>query len=146
VETYYTAEQAYQRLALFGEPGRATYLRILMGDLVYPALLGCFLSVTITLVLRRLVSPNSVWSRLNLLPIANMAADYLENILLITLLTRYPAQLDGVAAVAGLVTLVKNFFGLLSFLTLGVGLVVWLYRRVSRWSGKRKSLSMQKSR
>ena len=130
VETYYTAAQAYQRLDLFGEQGRAAYLRILMGDLVYPALLGLFLSVAITLVLRQVLPAHHRWHKLNLLPIANLALDYLENMLLITLLTSFPSHLDAVAMLAGWVTFAKHLFGMLSFLALGASLVVWLYQRM----------------
>ena len=104
VEMYYTPVQAYQRLAIFGEQGRAIYIKILMGDLVYPALVGSFLSVAITLVFRYAVPTNSVWQKLNLLPLVNMAADYLENIFIITLLINYPTQLNLVAAFAGFAT------------------------------------------
>ena len=138
VETYYTAAQAYQRLDLFGEQGRATYQRILMGDLIYPALLGLLLSVAITLVLRQVLPANSRWHKLNLLPIANLTADYLENILLITLLAVFPTHLDGVALLAGWVTFTKHIFGMLSFLALGTSLVVWLYQRIARRSGELK--------
>ena len=144
VEMYYTPEQAYQRLAILGEQGRAAYMRILMGDLVYPALLGSFLSVAITQVFRHAFPANSVWHKLNLLPLANMTVDYLENILLITLLTNYPTHLNGVATIAGFVTLVKNLFGLLSFLALGAGLVALLYRGVSHWRSKRERPSTLK--
>ena len=131
VETYYTAAQAYQRLDLFGEGGRAAYQKILMGDLIYPALLGIFLSVTISLVLRRVLPARSRWHNLNLLPIANLALDYLENILLIILLATFPTHLDGLAMLAGWATLTKHIFGVLSFLTLGVGLIVLMYQRPS---------------
>ena len=40
VEFFYTATQAYDRLTLFGEPGRAAYLNILKGDLNRPGFCG----------------------------------------------------------------------------------------------------------
>ena len=36
-ELFYSAEQAYQRLALFGEQGRAVYINILLGELTLMA-------------------------------------------------------------------------------------------------------------
>jgi len=132
VETYYTTTQAYQRLELFGEGGRAAYLRIFMGDFIYPGLLGFFLSVSITLVLRSGLPAKSAWHKLNLLPLANLAADYLENILLMTLLLNYPSRLNLLATTAGYVTFTKNVFGMLSFLALGASLVIWFYQRMSQ--------------
>jgi hypothetical protein len=95
VELFYTAEQAYQRLALFGEQGRAVYFNILMGDLIYPALLGGLLSVSITLLFRRLNFSGACWQYLGLLPLANMVLDYTEDALLLSLLHNYPDQLPG---------------------------------------------------
>ena len=132
VELFYSAEQAYQRLALFGEQGRAVYFNILMGDLIYPALLGGFLSVSITLLFRRLNFSGVYWQYLSLLPLANMAFDYLEDALLLSLLNSYPAQLPLAATAAGFVTFTKNMFGMLSFIALGFGLVALLLQRFKK--------------
>lgn len=128
VELFYTAEQAYQRLALFGEQGRAVYFNILMGDLFYPALLGGLLSVSITLLFRRLNFSGVYWQYLGLLPLVNMAFDYAEDALLLSLLHNYPDQLPLAAAAAGVVTLAKNIAGMLGFLALGLGLLALLFR------------------
>jgi hypothetical protein len=129
VELFYTAEQAYQRLALFGEQGRAVYFNILMGDLIYPALLGGLLSVSITLLFRRLNCSGAYWHYLGLLPLANMVLDYTEDALLLSLLHNYPHQLPQAAAAAGVVTLAKNSAGMLGFLALGFGLLALLFRQ-----------------
>lgn len=134
VELFYTAEQAYQRLALFGAQGRAVYFNILMGDLIYPALLGGLLSVSIALLFRRLNFSGSYWQYLGLLPLANMALDYTEDALLLSLLHNYPSQLPLAATAAGVVTLAKNIAGMLGFLALGFGLLALLFcqRRKTR--------------
>jgi hypothetical protein len=128
VEFFYTAKQAYDRLTLFGEQGRATYLNILKGDLVYPALLGSLLAVSICLIIKRLTPSRAGWQYLALLPLVNMVCDYCENFLLFVLLLSYPTQLSTVASLAGVVTLTKNIFGMLSFATLTCGLVAMLIR------------------
>jgi hypothetical protein len=129
VELFYTAEQAYQRLALFGAQGRAVYFNILMGDLIYPALLGGLLTVSITLLLRRLNFSGMYCQYLGLLPLANIIFDYTEDALLLSLLASYPAQLPWTATAAGFATLGKNIFGMLSFLALGLGLLALLLRK-----------------
>jgi hypothetical protein len=129
VEFFYTATQAYDRLTLFGAQGRATYLSILTGDLVYPVLLGSLLAVSICLVVKRLNPHRTGWQYLALLPLANMVCDYCENSLLFVLLLSYPTHLPAVATVAGVVTLTKNIFGILGFAALSCGLVALLIQR-----------------
>ena len=73
-----------------------------------------------------------IWMVSSLLPLANMALDYTEDALLLTLLGRYPDQLPWVASAAGIATLGKNIFGLLSFLALGGGLLALFFRTRTR--------------
>ncbi|MBW8457228.1 MAG: hypothetical protein K0M58_02115 [Thiobacillus sp.] len=122
VEFFYTATQAYDRLTLFGEPGRAAYLNIVKGDLIYPILLGGLLAVSICLIVKRLKPSGGGWQYLALLPLVYMVCDYCENSLLFVLLLFYPTHLPTVASVAGFVTLAKNIIGMLSFATLALGL------------------------
>lgn len=128
VELFYTAEQAYERLALFGEQGRAVYLHILMGDLIYPALLGSLLAVSISLIVRRIHLSNAAWQHVVLLPLANMVFDYCENAMLFSLLLSYPTRLPLVATAAGAFTFTKNVFGMLSFVVLACGVLAMLFR------------------
>lgn len=130
VEFFYTSRQAYERLASFGDQGRAAYLHILMGDLVYPALLGSLLAVSICLIVKRFNLHHASWRYLALLPLANMACDYCENSLLLILLLSYPASLPTVGTVAGIATLGKNIFGMLSFAALGFGLLFMLVQHI----------------
>ncbi|MDC7716666.1 hypothetical protein PQU95_05490 [Vogesella sp. DC21W] len=126
---FYIVEQAYERLALFGEQGRAVYLHILMGDLIYPALFGSLLAVSISLIIRRLNLANAGWQYLALLPLACMAFDYCENVMLFSLLLSYPTRLPVVATAAGAFTFTKNVFGLLSFVALACGFLALLLHR-----------------
>ncbi len=102
-----------------------------MGDLIYPALLGGFLSVSITLLFRRLEFSAAYWQYLGLPPLANMGFDYIEDALLLSLLSSYPGQLPWAATAAGFATLSKNIFGMLSFLALGFGLLALLFQKFS---------------
>ncbi|MRR56671.1 MAG: hypothetical protein EG824_00420 [Deltaproteobacteria bacterium] len=122
---YYTAQQAYDRIASFGESGRAVYLRILMGDMIYPAIFGVLIATSISLVLRWLRLSGTYWRYLSLLPLVNMAFDYLENAALICVLVAYPTQMLGVASIAGVLTFLKNIFGLLSFGVLLLAFAKW---------------------
>ena len=89
------------------------------------------LSVSITLLFRRLNFSGVYWQYLGLLPLANITFDYTEDALLLWLLASYPTPLPWVATAAGLATLGKNIFGMLSFLALGLGLLALLFRKRS---------------
>lgn len=128
VELFYTATQAYDRLTFFGEEGRAAYLNILKGDLIYPAILGSLLALSIYLIVKRLNPSGAGWQYLALLPLVNMLCDYGENGLLFVLLLSYPTDLPTVASAAGIVTLTKNIFGMLSFATLALGFFAMVIR------------------
>lgn len=125
VEMFYTAQQAYDRIASFGESGRAVYLHILMGDMIYPAILGFLIATSISLVLRWLGLSGTYWRYLSLLPLVNMAFDYIENVALIFILIAYPTQMPGIASIAGMLTFLKNVFGLLSFSVLLLVFAKW---------------------
>jgi len=133
LELFYTADQAFHRLDLFGEQGRKVYSTILMGDLVYPALLGGLLCVSITLLFRRLRFRSVFWQYLAFLPLANLFFDYLEDTLLFALLRNFPSQMPITATIAGYVTFTKNIFGMLSFIVLVFALaalfIQWLKHR-----------------
>lgn len=129
-EFFYTSQRAYERLASFGEQGRTAYLHFLMGDLIYPALLGCLLAISIALTVRRLNGSRTYWKYLALLPLANMAFDYCENGALISMLAAYPAQLPLLGTFAGVFTVMKNVFGMLAFTTFLSGLVVLVIHRI----------------
>ncbi|KAB8145774.1 hypothetical protein F8S13_01455 [Chloroflexia bacterium SDU3-3] len=123
VEPFYSADTAYARLDLLGEPGRAAYRHILLGDMVYPALLGLTLASAIGLATRHIAPADTRWCSLALLPLANAACDYAENALLIWLLLAYPARHPLVASAAGCLTLAKTICGMLSFTALAGVLV-----------------------
>jgi hypothetical protein len=130
VEFFYTSAQAYERLTSFGEQGRAIYLHILMGDLIYPALLGCLLAISIARIVRRLNPSHNYWQYLALLPLVNMAFDYCEDCALISMLVAYPNPLPILGTFAGIFTLTKNIFGILSFATFLLGLLALVIHRV----------------
>lgn len=123
----YTPDTAYDVLTAYGAAGRDYYLSVLFPiDLVTPILMNLFLSLTITLVLRRAFPPDAPVHRLNLLPVVAMAADYLENGAIVALILAYPARLDGVAVAAAAFTAVKFIATFASALTLAFGLAAWL--------------------
>jgi hypothetical protein len=59
-------------------------------------------------------------------PVAAAAADYCENVGIITLLLTYPARLDTVALFTSTMYIIKSAFSTLSFIALFAALAGWV--------------------
>jgi hypothetical protein len=105
MEAHYTPSEAYARLTALGEAGRRFYLwRVLAGlDVVLPFLMALTLSAGIQL----LVGGRGGSERWVLLPWYGAAADYLENLVIGSLLITFPTEHPFVAFVAGWITTLK---------------------------------------
>jgi hypothetical protein len=115
--------QVYAVLDALGPAGRAFDLtHIVPLDLVFPFTYALFLATGISWALGRLVPAASPWFLLNLAPVIAGAADYAENLGVITLLLAYPARLDPVAWFTGSMYAIKFAFSVISFTTLAVAL------------------------
>lgn len=119
-------QQVYAVLDALGTEGRMFDLtHIVTLDLVFPFAYTLFLSIAITYVLLRYLRKESPWFRLNLVPLVAGAADYCENVGVITLLLSYPARLDIVALWTSLMYSIKFVFSFLSFSVLFIATAVW---------------------
>ena len=128
----YTPHDAYQLIASYGDQGRQLYLlNELTLDLAYPIILALLFSLAILYTFRR-GFPNQPWTRwLAIIPFAVMAADYLENACVVTMLVNYPRLLPTLAKVSNVFTVIK---GVLSYVDLIfiVGLAAWLMNALRR--------------
>jgi hypothetical protein len=127
----------YRQLAAYGPDGRRLYLtRVSPVDLLIPAAQAIFLAVAISLASRKVISRGSHWQMLNLVPLAAMLADYLENASMIILLLAYPVRLDGLAAAAAMFTSAKILFIVFSLVILVALLlfrgIVWFRGEVGK--------------
>lgn len=100
--------------------------------MIYPALLGGFLSISITLLFRRLHLSGVYWQYLGVVPLADMLLDYFENTLILLLLVNYPAQLPMAATADGFVTFFKNVSGMPGFIAFGMGLALLFMQRFKK--------------
>jgi hypothetical protein len=126
----YTPEQAYQHLESYGSEGRQQYLIIeLTLDLIYPLTNALFFSLLIIYSFQR-GFPAHPWTRwLALIPLAELAVDYLENASVVSMLLRYPERMPAIAAASNVFTIAK--FSLTApELIFVVGLGAWLIRSV----------------
>jgi hypothetical protein len=132
---YYSAADLYQMAEVYGEQGRAAYIRARFTfDLIWPLVYTFFLVTTISWLLKRAFPEQSIWQRANLLPVLGMIFDYLENISTSLVMWRYPNQTPIVDWLAGIFTALKWVLIGGSFVILVVGLLgaIWQWVRRQR--------------
>ena len=103
-------------------------------DILYPILLALFLS-TVIIRLSNLIkiSPNHIFSNLYVLPFIAMFFDYLENSMISLMITNGADVSSGIIMSSNIFTLTKGIFTTLSWVTILILLVVWLF---NSWKNK----------
>lgn len=126
----YSAGDLFQMADAYGEQGRQEYVRARFTfDLVFPLVYTFFLLTSVSWVLARAFPSLNRWRLLNLLPLAGMLFDYLENITASLVMLRYPAPAGLAGALAAIFTPLKWVLIGLSFLLLVIGIAVgWVSR------------------
>lgn len=140
----YSGEYARQFLSRLSEKGRDLYLHVQLPlDLAYPLFFGLAGFFTVVLLIRlfaRVVnrpklSVDSVAARVMMLvPLIALVSDYLENILIFSMLAWKTPVPEALVFVANLFTLGKSlstmaFYGIVTVLLLGVG-IGWVVRKM----------------
>ncbi len=114
---FYTAAELYRMAEAYGPEGRAAYVRARYTfDVVWPLVYMAFLVTSISWLVKRLGLDWATWGRLNLLPVAGVLFDFLENFSAATVMARYPQTTPVIDHLAGVFTLVKWVFIGASFL------------------------------
>jgi hypothetical protein len=118
----------------YGPAGRAQYIRFELLDLaVFMASYGTFLSMLISKLAELLPSnlPKKQLQLANLLPWATVAADVVENVMVLVMLLTYPRFVVALVPYAAVATQAKWLLLMASAAAM-VGLVVcWLYSTVT---------------
>lgn len=128
---YYTASDLYRKAEAYGPAGRAAYIRARFTfDLIFPLVYTAFLVTAISWLVKRANLAWKSWGRLNLLPLAGMVFDFLENISAATVMSRYPQTTTVLDHLAGVFTLLKWIFIATSFIALVVLAVITLVHKV----------------
>jgi hypothetical protein len=108
--------------------------QLLLLDILYPILLALFLS---TLIIRLsnliFVSPNHIYSNLFMLPFIAMLIDYLENIMILVMITNPAEVSSGVIKATSIFTQMKGVFTTISWVVILILFVIWLNKK---WSDK----------
>jgi hypothetical protein len=132
---YYSSEKLYQMAESFGEQGRSAYISARFTfDLIWPLVYGFFLVSTLGWLFKIAFPEGSIWQRANLLPVAGVIFDYLENISTSLVMGRYPAQTPILDWLAGIFTAFKWIAIGGSFVLLIAALLLALFKKVSRKS------------
>ncbi|GAB4263377.1 MAG: hypothetical protein Kow0080_01620 [Candidatus Promineifilaceae bacterium] len=125
----YSAGTLYQIADALGEAGRSEYIRARFTfDVVWPVVYTSFLVMATSWLTTFAFPATSLWQKANLLPLAAVLFDLLENLAASLVMARYPAKTAVIAELAGLFTLVKWVLVGAAFVVL-VGTAVQALRR-----------------
>lgn len=128
----YTPSRLYDLAQVYGEEGRAYYIRSRFTfDVVWPLAYLFFLITALSMLFQK-VHSRSYWKMLNLFPLGGFIFDYLENGMVSIVMYRYPLRSPFFALLAPIFTFLKWIFigGSFLFLLAGLGLLFsrWLRR------------------
>ncbi|MBN2554469.1 MAG: hypothetical protein JXA97_00900 [Anaerolineales bacterium] len=119
---FYSRQDLYAMADSYGEDGRAAYIRARFRfDLIFPLVYGAFLITSISWLAKRAFDAGSGWRLLNLIPLAGVSFDFLENIAASVVMARFPLPTPGLDSLAPVFSISKWLplgvaFGLLLFL------------------------------
>lgn len=104
----YSTHDLYSMADAYGPAGRQAYIHARFSfDLIFPLVFTFFLAACSSWLLGRLLPKTSPWRLLNLLPMAAMAFDYLENSAASIVMRRYPDLSPAAAFLAPPFTFIK---------------------------------------
>lgn len=125
----YSHAQAMTLLESLGHDGRQLYLFPQLAlDFVYPGLFAICFSLMLVWVYSKRVRSDSKVLYLAVLPALGGLFDYIENILIIRMITTFPDVTKGLVSAASGSTLLKSAFSTVSFLLLILGFALLLKR------------------
>ena len=88
---FYTGNELYHLAGAYGAEGRAAFIHARWTfDLAFPLVYTFFLVTAVSWLLNKTFSQGSKWRLLNLVPLAAMLLDFLENTMTSLVMARYP--------------------------------------------------------
>jgi hypothetical protein len=119
---FYTPQQAYERIAAYGEAGRAAYRTAeLTADVLYPIVYSLFLGLLLSWLFQRGFEAEANIQRWNVTPLGAWTFDLLENLGITAMLTFYPSASSWLAWLTVGCTITKWLFAGASVLLALVG-------------------------
>ena len=101
---FYTAQQAYDALTVYGEEGRQLYMRFLMADFVFLATYSLAFAFLLNLLIHSICSNAKNLLFINTLPLAIGLFDFIENISIVTMLQIFPEHIKAFGVLASIAT------------------------------------------
>lgn len=129
----YTSQDVCAFMEKLGDTGRVFYARmLLMLDFAFPLAYTLFWSAALAFFLGKFLPCNSKLMYISLIPFAAGLADWLENLLILSMLFSYPKIAGFVASLASILTNAKDLFMWVSLLLLVIGLLMYLIRLAAK--------------
>jgi len=130
---FYSSGDLFQMAEAYGEQGRRAYVVTRWSfDFIFPLVYTLFLGTAVSWVYRKAFAADSLWQRINLVPVVGMLFDYCENVTTSIVMLRYPEHTAVVDTLAPVFTMVKWVFVGGSFLVLFAGIGLDLWRRIQK--------------
>jgi len=127
---FYTSRDLYQMAEQYGSAGRDAYVHARFSfDLVFPFIYTFFLVTAISWIFGVNTPETSPWRILNLAPLLAILFDFLENITISIVMSRYPTLSPISASLAPIFTFLKWVFVGGSFLILLISGLTGLFAR-----------------
>jgi len=131
----YSAGDLSRMAEAYGEEGRAGYVRSRWTfDLAFPMVYGFFLVTSIAWLLGRALPAVTPWQLANLVPLAAVTFDLLENTMASVVMRAYPAPAPLAATLAPVMSALKWLFvgGSFAVLAVAASLAIWRRIRMAR--------------
>jgi hypothetical protein len=126
----YSADDLYRILGTYGPEGRVLYRQYLIWvDLLYGTLAGVTFAAILLALSKSVDRLGGLLRTAALIPILMMVLDYLEDGLLLLLLTRFPEIVIGLASMASLATSLKLITVYLSLILMVGGFLLAILHR-----------------
>ncbi|OPZ93606.1 MAG: hypothetical protein BWY74_01059 [Firmicutes bacterium ADurb.Bin419] len=126
----YSAVRAYEVIDALGEEGRAFYIKYIVPlDFPFPLSYGLFWFTTLTLILKSTgIKLKKPWL-LGLIGFCATVFDWLENLIIISLLQTYPKRNNTLANIASIFTQLKFLFFIIILLLIIVGMLIIVLKK-----------------
>lgn len=144
---FYTPQTVYKIIADYGAAARETYLSISLSiDIAHPIVYTLLLSLLITWLFQKAYDTRSNMQKLNVVPFGAFAADLLENLGIITMISIYPKTPAVLAWLTTIFTMSKWIFAGASAVLVVIGFIAWATKTQRENRKHRRDPSHRRSR
>jgi hypothetical protein len=129
ISFFYSKQDLIRMAEVYGEQGRDTYIRSRYTfDLIFPLIYTFFLISGISWLSQQVITQRISWRKLNLLPIAGMLFDFVENFSVSFTFAKYPED-NFFSSIVPYISLIKWLIVISSFFILIILLLLYLQKK-----------------